>query len=106
MQGLKKVCTDLADVKNYRPISNLTFMSKIIERLVCRQLTAFVDRHRLLPDLQSAYRRQHSTETAVFKVVSDILKAADDGNVTLLDRPFRFIGRFRHCRPCYFIRSS
>ena len=34
--------------------------------------------------LQSAYRRQHSTETAVLKVVSDILKAADDGKVTLL----------------------
>ena len=37
-----------------------------------------------MPDLQSAYRRQHSTETAVLKVVSDILKAADDGKVTLL----------------------
>ena len=35
-------------------------------------------------DLQSAHRRQHSTETAVLKVVSDILKAEDDGKVTLL----------------------
>ena len=51
---------------------------------VCRQLTAFLDRHRLLPDLQSAYRRQHSTETAILKVVSDILQAADSGKVTLL----------------------
>lgn len=81
---LKKVGADPADGSNYRPVSNLTFMSKIVERLVCRQLTTFLDRHKLLPDLQSAYRKQHSTETAVLKIISDILQAADKGKVTLL----------------------
>ena len=44
-------------------------MSKVVERLICRQLMAFLDRHRLLPDLQSAYRTHRSTETAVLKIV-------------------------------------
>jgi hypothetical protein len=81
---LKKPGTDQTDVKNYRPISNLTFMSKVVERLVCRQLVAFLDQHGLLPSLQSAYRRGHSTETAVLKIVADFLAAADRGDVTLL----------------------
>jgi exonuclease III len=81
---LKKANADPTDTKNYRPISNLTFMSKVVERLVCHQLTAFLDRHSLLPSQQSAYRRHHSTETAVLKIVSDILLAADRGEVTLL----------------------
>ena len=66
------------------PISNLTFMSKIVERLVCRQLVTFLQKHNLLPTHQSAYRRQHSTETAVLKIVSDLLLACDRGQVSLL----------------------
>jgi len=60
-------------------------MPKVVERLICRQLMAILDRHRLLPDLQSAYMAHCSTETAVLKIVSDILSAADSGKVTLLD---------------------
>jgi len=70
-------------VKSYRPISNLTFMSKMVERLVCRQLVAFLQEHSLLPSHQSAYQQQHSTETAVLKIVSDLLFACDCGQVTL-----------------------
>jgi len=81
---LKKSGADPADVKNYRPISNLTYMSKVVERLVCRQLVAYLNQHGLLPSLQSAYRHGHSTETAVLKVVSDFMAAADRGDVTLL----------------------
>jgi len=81
---LKKAGLDEADVKNYRPISNLTFMSKIVERLVCRQLVTFLQKHNLLPTHQSAYRRQHSTETAILKIVSDLFLACDRGQVSLL----------------------
>ena len=82
--GLKKANADPTDAKNYRPISNLTFISKVVERLVCRQLVSFLEKNGLIPSLQSAYRRGHSTETAVLKILSDILLAADRGEVTLL----------------------
>ena len=81
---LKKSNLDPADVKNYRPISNLTFISKIVERLVCRRLVAYLNEHNFFPTLQSAYRKFHSTETSVLKLVCDALLAADRGEVTLL----------------------
>jgi len=81
---LKKTDADPSDAMNYRPISNLSFMSKVVERLVCRQLVSFLEKHGLLPSLQSAYRRGHSTETAVLKIICDILLATDHAEVTLL----------------------
>ena len=81
---LKKAGADTSDVKNFRPVSNLTFMSKVVEKLVCRQLVSFLERLNLLPSCQSAYRKKHSTETAVLRVITDVLRAADQGQVTLL----------------------
>ena len=81
---LKKANADAADAKNYRLISNLTFISKVVETLVCHQLVAFLDTNGLLRKRQSAYRKHYSTETAVLKVISDALLAADRGEVTLL----------------------
>ena len=48
---LKKDNADTADAKNYRPISNLIFISKVVDRLVCHQLIAFLDANGLLPKL-------------------------------------------------------
>ena len=81
---LKKHDLDPDDVKSYRPISNLTFISKVIERIVASQLTGYLQTNKLLPDHQSAYRQGHSTETALLKIFSDILDAADSAQVTLL----------------------
>ena len=81
---LKKYDLDPDDVRNYRPISNLTFLSKVIERIVASQLTGYLQENKLFPDHQSAYRQGHSTETALLKFFSDILDAADLGQVTLL----------------------
>jgi len=83
---LKKSSLDPAECKNYRPISNLTFMSKVTERLAAKQLMQYLQDCKLLPVLQSAYRSGHSTETAVLKVISDIFDAADadPSKVTML----------------------
>ena len=79
----KESRADTTDTKNYRPVLNLTFMSKIMERLVCQQLVSYLELNQLLPKHQSAYRKFHSTETAVLKLVSDII-LADGAEVTLL----------------------
>ena len=81
---LKKPDADPSDVKFYRPISNLSVLSKLLERLVAKQLLSYLTTARLLPDLQSAYRAFHSTETAVLKVMSDILLAVDRGDLAVL----------------------
>ena len=95
---LKKADLDPADPKSFRSISNLSLFSKLLERIVAKQLVKYLKDNGLLPDLQSAYRaaippRQpcsrslylkengilldlqsayragHSTETAVLKVL-------------------------------------
>jgi len=75
---------DLADPCSCRPISNPPVTSKLLERLVARQLLARLNTSGLLPRLQSAYRANHSTKTAVLKVLSGILLAIDTGNAALL----------------------
>jgi len=75
---------DVLDAQNYRPVSNLAFIAKDVERLVCRQLVTFFECLRLMPSAQSAYRSKHLTETAVLKVTTDVLRAADQGKVSLL----------------------
>ena len=72
---------------SYRPISNLPAVSKLLERIVFRQLYDYLSRADLLPSLQwvqSAYRTHHSTETAVRKVLTDIHYAVDDGDLSVL----------------------
>jgi hypothetical protein len=81
---LKKADLDTAEASSYRPISNLSVLSKLLERLVSKQLAAYLTDNDLLPDLQSAYRANHSTETAVLKVLADILQALDSGDVAAL----------------------
>lgn len=81
---LKKPGLDPDSSASYRPVSNLTFLSKLIERLVCLQLTAYLRDNQLLVQQQSAYREYHSTETALLKVASDVFDAMDAGDVTIL----------------------
>jgi hypothetical protein len=81
---IKKPGMDSDDVGSYRPISNLSVLSKLFERIASRQLTEYLQRHHLLPPLQSGFRAGHSTETAVLHVLSEILSAVDAGNLTAL----------------------
>ena len=74
---LKNADLDPADAKSYRPISNLSVISKLLERLVIKQLLRYLKDNDLLLDLQSAYRAYHSTETAVLQVLSRVGKYHD-----------------------------
>ena len=80
---LKKATLDLIK-KNYHPVSNFNFCSKVIEHVVSDQLVAHVKSNNLMQPNQSAYRMNHSTETTLLKVKSDILGAMDKGEVVCL----------------------
>ena len=78
------VVRPLRALKIFRPVSNLSFISKLLEKIVQSRIQAFFDSNALMPKMQSAYRRFHSTETAVTKVFSDLLVAADNGQMSAL----------------------
>ena len=81
---LKKPNLDPNGLNNYRPIANLPFIGKVLERIVTSQLKAHLERFDMLPVYQSAYRNHHSTETASVKVLNDLLLAVDKGNEAML----------------------
>ena len=72
------------EFKNYRPISNLSFLSKILEKIVAKRLNAHIEEQLLSNHVQSAYKRFHSTETALLKIHNDIICNMDNGKVTAL----------------------
>ena len=81
---LKKPNLDKEVLNNYRPVSNLPFLSKILEKVVAKRLESHLSIHRLHDNHQSAYRTGHSTETALLKVHHDITEALDNKCMTAL----------------------
>ena len=67
----KKPGLDL--ITNYRLISNLPFISKLVEKCMLKQLLDHCKNHDLLPDFQSTYHEHYSTESYLVKLTSDIL---------------------------------
>ena len=80
---LKKANLDLTD-NNFRPVSNLAYMSKLGERAAASQLIEQIDKSNLMEPNQSAYRALHSTEMALLKVKIDIISALDHQEVAWL----------------------
>ena len=70
------------DLRNYPTISVLPVVSKVLERLIHKQLASFFDDYNLLCKLQSDFRRMHSTETAVTYFADEIFMSMDKGLVT------------------------
>ena len=81
---LKKSNLPVNNRKNYRPVSNLSFISKIIEKVVSNRLQAHINSNKLNNPMQSAYRKFHSTETALLRVHNDFSVSLDKGHVTAL----------------------
>ena len=81
---LKKDDLDPEVLKNYRPVSNLSFFSKVLERVVAARLTNYMTINQLHEPMQSAYRACHSTETALVRVQNDILRTLDQGGAAIL----------------------
>ena len=75
---IKKDNLDADVFVNYRPISNLSFLSKTLERIVASQIEGYLTTNGLFAKMQSAYRKHHSTETALLRVVNDIHQAIDN----------------------------
>jgi len=77
---VKKAEFDPTEACSYQLISNLPVLSKLLERLVARQLMNYLTFSDLLPPLQSGFRPGHSTKSAVLHVLSDVLLAVDRGD--------------------------
>jgi len=81
---LKKSNLDKDDLGNYRPISHLSFLSKLAERVVKLRLADYLSTNNLLNSFQSAHIKHHSTETTLLSVHDHIVKAMCHHQVTSL----------------------
>ena len=83
---LKTGSDDHNNLSNYRPVANLTFLSKLVERVVLARLQNHMDKIDFKCDTQFGYKKHHGTETLLVKLVNDILIGLDSktGVVLLL----------------------
>ena len=75
---IKKHNIDYNILSNYRPISQLTIIAKLLEKVVYQQLINYIETNDLLDIYQSAYRPFHSTETAIINVLDNVMLMLDD----------------------------
>ena len=71
-------------LKNYKPVSNLLFLEKLIERIVSSRLNKPMVNNNLNLNYLFGYKKGHSTETLLVRVVNDLLLACDDNKPTIL----------------------
>ena len=81
---LKKPSLVKDELKNYRPVSNLHFISKVIENLVVKRLEEHMSEYSMYDPMKSANKLVHSTETAIGKINYNILSSLDAGKCTVL----------------------
>ena len=81
---LKKPGLDPDSPNNYRPISNLPFLSKVLKKVVATQIKSHLDTNHLYEPFQSGFRSKRSTKTAVLKVTNDLLLSSDSGFISIL----------------------
>ena len=81
---LKKPSLDFDIFPNFRPVSNLKFLSKVIEKVAAMRLWDYLCENDLNETFQSAYKQQHSCETALLRVQNDVLKSVDNKQCVIL----------------------
>ena len=72
------------ELKNYRPVSNIQFISKIIEKIVMKRIDEYLVSNYLYDPIQTAYKINHSTETVISKLHNNIIQSFDQGDCTVL----------------------
>ena len=80
---LKKVGLELV-FKNYRPVSNLKFLAKLVEKCMLLQLNEHCSMNSLLPSYQSAYRKFYSCKTSLLKLANSLLNEMENQRVSAL----------------------
>jgi hypothetical protein len=81
---IKKPSLNRNELRNYRPVSNIRYLGKLIEKAVSSQLVEYIESNNLAEPLQSAYRSGHGTETALVSVQNNILQALDQQKAVFL----------------------
>ena len=81
---IKKPGLDAEILKNYRPVSNLSFLSKVIEKVIASRIISHIENNAIIDKFQSAYKCGHSTETALLRVYSDIVTTIGKGSGSFL----------------------
>ena len=81
---LKKHNLPHDDLSSYRPISNLNFLSKVLERIIHSRINSHLQTFPSICPFQSAYRKFHSTETALLRIYNDLLLASNKQKVSAL----------------------
>lgn len=76
--------SNIKDYKDLRPISVLPVLSKVIERVVQKQVLKYLANEKIIPKIQSGFRRGHGTETALLKVTDDLITASDEKQPSIL----------------------
>ncbi len=75
---------DINSVNNYRPISLLPIISKILEKVVANQLLHYLESNRLITNSQHGFRPKLSTETSLTVITDKIYNNMDNKNISLL----------------------
>ena len=81
---VKSASLDSSNFKNYRPVSNLAFIGKVVEKVVQKRLEKHMQDNNLNIPFQSAYKKNHSTETLLIRIVNDLLIATDEKKATVV----------------------
>ena len=77
-------CDEPTSEKDYRPISLLIVFAKILEKVIAIQLIEYFLNSGLLNKFQSAYKKYHSTTTALLHILDEILKSLNNNEITVM----------------------